>query len=124
MNSSLQRYYQQNKVYVLERNKKYALEHKEEIRAKKQISTRKWYILNKVSKLEANSKWQRENPEKMLSYQPDNNTRVKLRYCIESGSEAHHVLSRKDYPQFQFVVSNGITLCRPCHNEYTWGDKS
>jgi hypothetical protein len=33
---------------------------------------------------------------------------------------AHHVFPRKDYPEKMFDVSNGITLCRKCH-EMTYG---
>ena len=135
-------YYARNKAQILDRNKQYALEHKEQIKAQKAIYQKKWYAENREEKLKSNSEWQRKNPEKMMKYQPDNNTKVKLRYwskavrlrdnnicqdcgldCIECGSEAHHVLSKKYYPEFQFIVSNGITVCKPCHNEYTWGVK-
>jgi hypothetical protein len=30
---------------------------------------------------------------------------------------AHHVKSFKDFPGLRFEVSNGLTLCRPCHEE-------
>jgi hypothetical protein len=31
--------------------------------------------------------------------------------------EAHHVLSWAKHPDQRYVVSNGITLCRPCHGQ-------
>lgn len=31
------------------------------------------------------------------------------------GMHAHHVLPWADFPQWRFDVSNGITLCPPCH---------
>ena len=33
---------------------------------------------------------------------------------------AHHIYTKKKYPQLQFEISNGITLCRLCH-EKTYG---
>ncbi|MFK4997686.1 HNH endonuclease [Bacillus sp. N9] len=33
---------------------------------------------------------------------------------------AHHIYPKKKYPEIQFEVSNGITLCRSCH-EKTYG---
>lgn len=33
---------------------------------------------------------------------------------------AHHIYPKRDYPTLQFEVSNGITLCRECH-ELTYG---
>ena len=30
---------------------------------------------------------------------------------------AHHLKSFRDFPEFRFEVSNGITLCRPCHKQ-------
>ena len=39
--------------------------------------------------------------------------------CTECGDDknlhAHHVLQKSIYPEFTFVISNGITVCQPCH---------
>ena len=29
---------------------------------------------------------------------------------------AHHILPRDEYPEKQFVLSNGLALCAACHN--------
>jgi hypothetical protein len=29
--------------------------------------------------------------------------------------EAHHIRPWRDYPELRYEVSNGITLCKPCH---------
>ena len=31
--------------------------------------------------------------------------------------EAHHKKPKWKYPKLRFIVSNGITLCNPCHKE-------
>lgn len=37
--------------------------------------------------------------------------------CRETGDnlEAHHILSFAQYPQYRFVIENGVTLCQDCH---------
>ena len=47
---------------------------------------------------------------------------VKLSYnntCASCGSlkelEAHHIFSRKDFPEMASLIHNGICLCRSCH---------
>lgn len=34
---------------------------------------------------------------------------------------AHHIKSRSEFPELQFSVANGITLCKRCHNEIHGG---
>lgn len=42
--------------------------------------------------------------------------------CVHCGDDAggnlhaHHMKSFADYPNLRTVVSNGITLCKPCHH--------
>lgn len=31
--------------------------------------------------------------------------------------EAHHILPRRDFPHLTFSISNGITLCKACHDK-------
>lgn len=39
--------------------------------------------------------------------------------CVICGStdnlDAHHIIPKKDHPEFEFQVENGITLCREHH---------
>lgn len=39
--------------------------------------------------------------------------------CILCGSknrlEVHHIKKWADYPQLRYIVSNGVTLCKVCH---------
>jgi len=44
--------------------------------------------------------------------------------CRECGSHsnlyAHHILPRRDNPELIFVIDNGITLCKRCHEKTFW----
>ena len=37
--------------------------------------------------------------------------------------QAHHIKTRKEYPKLKYVVSNGITLCRRCHETVSGNEK-
>ncbi len=40
------------------------------------------------------------------------------RYGVRStATHAHHKLPRQEYPELQYVVSNGMALCASCHNK-------
>lgn len=47
--------------------------------------------------------------------------------CIECGENSykklvvHHIKSYKDFPKLRIEVSNGVTLCRSCHNKHDHG---
>lgn len=48
--------------------------------------------------------------------------RCKMPKCYSQTRDiaAHHIYPKKKYPEIQFEISNGITLCRSCH-EKTYG---
>lgn len=57
-----------------------------------------------------------------LSKQWSRDVKVRDNYiCQQCGSthnlQSHHILSRKEYPLFAFLISNGITLCQTCHKK-------
>ena len=38
--------------------------------------------------------------------------------CMECNNDAeisHHILPKKQYPEFSLLLSNGMALCKPCH---------
>lgn len=41
--------------------------------------------------------------------------------CVECGAikglQAHHVLSKKDFPEKKYDLDNGVTLCLECHSK-------
>lgn len=36
-------------------------------------------------------------------------------FCKETATEAHHILDRKLYPDGGYYLSNGASVCNPCH---------
>ena len=37
---------------------------------------------------------------------------------------ADHIKERRDHPELQLVVSNGITRCWPCHTRKTYAERA
>lgn len=55
-------------------------------------------------------------------FERDNYTCVECGYKKGRILQADHKKSWKDFPKLRFVVSNGRTLCKPCHIKTpTWG---
>jgi predicted HNH restriction endonuclease len=32
--------------------------------------------------------------------------------------QAHHINSWADFPEDRFILENGLTMCKPCHDTY------
>jgi len=35
--------------------------------------------------------------------------------CNDKAEISHHILPKKQYPEFSLLLSNGMALCKPCH---------
>lgn len=47
--------------------------------------------------------------------------RFACRWCGGKGKlEAHHIKKWASYPNLRYILANGITLCKSCHNK-VWG---
>jgi len=49
--------------------------------------------------------------------------RSRAKGCVRCGKSdgvinAHHLLSKENYPQFQFDLNNGVALCFMCHKRF------
>lgn len=71
---------------------------------------------------EQHARWKggtRDRPSEQHSWSQRviNRDKATCRTCGARGVElhAHHIRSYKDHPELRFDVSNGITLCAPCH---------
>lgn len=67
-------------------------------------------------------KWDYESPKykqwRTAVYLRDSYT---CRVCGKKGGyiEAHHIKPKSKFPSLAFIVDNGITLCKVCHNFVT-----
>ena len=96
------------------------------------------YWKNHESELEYKKSYRLLNPEKFLKWMSDYKKRTGVIFgrmsqtwsrsikkqnnnqCQTCGNEAqhaHHILYRKNYPELQFNINNGIALCQKCHYE-------
>ena len=67
--------------------------------------------------------WTKEYKDwRTVVFERDNYT---CQECNASGIylEAHHIKGFTKYPEYRFDVSNGRTLCRPCHMDFHWPNR-
>lgn len=122
----------------------YAKPYRDSHKKESEVYKKQNYIKNKKHILEKSKKYRKDNPEKMLLYAVkhfekygsilDINSKqyktalyrwskaIKKRdnyTCQDCGStenlHAHHVLSKRDFPEFSLLIMNGITECFDCH---------
>jgi hypothetical protein len=114
----------------------YYQEHKEKMLAQNKINKQK----NKEHFQKKQNEWKRNNPEKvraikmrgLLKLNLENKhitnstlaawaaqVKNKTPFCewcySEDNLEAHHILSKKEYPQLALDINNGRTMCKYCH---------
>ena len=97
---------------------------------------RKYYEINKEQELIKHREYRKKHPEKFLKYMQDYKKRTGLIFgrmsgewaktikkrdnnacqiCGNIAEHSHHILYRKNFPHLQFVINNGIALCKKCH---------
>ena len=122
--------YQKDKELILKRNK-----------TNFQRNGKKYYRNQKQQQKD----WREKNPEKVLDWSVkllkreaksfnlsvmeykmalmawSKTVRKRDKVCQICGTDknlqAHHIIHRSKQPELSFVVNNGITLCKKCHNE-------
>lgn len=140
------KYYQDNKIIMKDRSKKQHVKEKEKRQIYYRVYNKTYYPKNKEKIDERNRLWDKRNPDKRLEiskrffekqgsqFDLDSITYKKALYawsktvktrdnytCQDCGStenlHAHHVLPKKDYPEFSLLTMNGLTECMDCHHK-------
>lgn len=135
------KYYQKNKEQIKSHMKKYRLKNKVKINAQ-----RKEYRLKNRKEINSYQReYQKKYPEKKLKRHITHINKLALsnnlyleetsyallmwsktvkklgngtcQVCNMKSEISHHILHKAKYPTLSLNVNNGISLCKPCHNE-------